>query len=134
LRTRFFRSVNTNRYIGYNTAIRRIGVFGQGVFDNACKRRRWYAETFNNIRNMIFSNYLETKTGPIELSKRHIHSNFNTTISAMLCYIRWVMSRNVSCLFPREQWGYVFQNVICSLRIHFENSTAKRYTSNCFLM
>jgi hypothetical protein len=37
-RTRFFRSVNTNRYIGYNTAYRRTGAFDQGVFANASCR------------------------------------------------------------------------------------------------
>jgi hypothetical protein len=101
----FFRSINTNSYIGYSTVIPRTGVFGQGVFANACKRRWWYVETFNNIRNMIFSNYIVTNTGPMELNIRHRHSHFNTTISAMLCYIRWIISRNVSCLLSCEKWG-----------------------------
>jgi hypothetical protein len=85
-------------------SIQKTGLFDQGVFANSCKRRWLYVEIFNNIRN-IFSNYLVTKTGPMELNKRNRHSNFKTTISAMLCNIWCIISRNVSCLFPREKWG-----------------------------
>jgi hypothetical protein len=55
----------------------------------------------------------------------------------MLCYIRCIISCNVSIYFIVRDEGSVFQNEIPTLRIHcghFENSTDMRYTSNCFLM
>jgi hypothetical protein len=39
-----------------------------------------------NIRNMIFSNYLATKSDPMELNKRHRHSNCNKTICDAVLY------------------------------------------------
>jgi hypothetical protein len=131
-RTRFFRTVN-NRYIGCNTTIRRTGIFDQGVFAKTCKKRWCYVETFNNIRDIISSNYLVTKTDPMELNKRQRHWNWSTTISTILCYILCFMSvyfivRNEGSVFPKE---------ISTLRIHsghFENSAVMRYTSNCLLM
>jgi hypothetical protein len=74
-RTKFFRSVNINRYIGSNKTIRRTGVFHQGVFSKACKKWGCYVETFDNIRNITFTNYLVTTTDPMELDKQHRHSN-----------------------------------------------------------
>jgi hypothetical protein len=94
--------------------------------------------TFNNIINMIFSNYLQTKSNPIELNKEHRHSNWSMTISAILCSTLWIISV-VMChvyLIVRNE-GSVFQNEISTLRIHsghFENSSVMCYTSNCFLM
>jgi hypothetical protein len=99
----FVHRVNINRYIGYNTTTRRTGVFDKGVFAKACKKRWCYVETFNNIRNIIFSNYLVTKTDPLELNKRHRHWNGSTTISMILCYTVWIIN-DVLCLFHREEW------------------------------
>jgi hypothetical protein len=117
------------RYIGCNTTTRRTGVFDQGVFAKACKKRWCYVETFNNIRNIIFSNYLVIKTDPLELNKRHRHWNWSTTISLILCYTAWIITvRNDGSVLPNE---------ISTLRIqpgHFENSTFMRYTSNCLFM
>jgi hypothetical protein len=64
-----------------------------------------YVETFNNIRDIIFSNYLVTKTDPMELNKRHRHWNWGTTISLILCYTAWIIKRNAECLFHREELG-----------------------------
>jgi hypothetical protein len=86
-----------------------------------------YVKTFNSIRNVIFINHLVTKTDHVELNKRHIHSNWNTAISAIMCSPRWIISCKASCLFYLEKWG----NKISTLRIHFgqfENSSVMHYT------
>jgi hypothetical protein len=60
-------------------------------------QKRWcYVETFNNIRNMIFSHYLVTKLIELDLNKRHRYSNWCTTISMILCSIRCIISCNLS--------------------------------------
>jgi hypothetical protein len=42
---------------------------------------------------------------PMELNKRHRHSNQSTTISTILFYTPCFISWNVSSLFHREEWG-----------------------------
>jgi hypothetical protein len=83
------------------------------------------------FKNKISSNYLVTKTDPVELNKWPRHTNCSTTIPAVLCYIRCIIRRNL------RKEGSVFQNDIATLGIHsrhFENSTVRRYTSDRFLM
>ena len=46
-----------------------------GCLCKACKNQWCYVETLNDVRDVIFSNYLVTKTNPMELNKRHKHWN-----------------------------------------------------------
>ena len=63
-----------------------------------------YVETFNNIRDIkIFSNYLVTKTDPMELNKRHRHWNWSTTISLILCYTAWIIKKKRGMFI--SSWG-----------------------------
>jgi hypothetical protein len=73
----------------------RSGYLCQGV------HRWWSEETFNSIRNKRSSNHIVTKTNPMELNKRHRHSNSSTAIPAMLCYIPWIRNVTCQCLFLR---------------------------------
>jgi hypothetical protein len=137
-RTKFVRSVNINRYIGCNTTIQRTGVFDQGAFAKACKKTaKHYVWTFNNFRDIIFSNYLVTKTDPMELNKRQRHWIWSRTISIILCYTAWIAVAVCHVYFIGRNEGSVFPNVLSTLRIyswHFENSSVMRYTSNCLFM
>jgi hypothetical protein len=128
--TRNLFSVNINRYIGYNSTIRITGVFDQGAFAKACKKRWCYIETFNTVRDIIFGNYLVTKTNPMELNKRRRHWNWSRTISMILCFTAWITVAMCHVYFIGRNEGSAFPNVLLTLRIHswhFENSTLMRY-------
>jgi hypothetical protein len=78
---------SSNRYIGYTLLYKynsKNYVFDHGIISKPCKRRRWCVEIFNIIRNKRSSNNLVAKTDPMELNKRHRHSNWCTIISAIL--------------------------------------------------
>jgi hypothetical protein len=80
-------------------------------------------------RDIIFSIFLVTKIHPMELNKRHRHSNQSTTISTIFCYI---LCFKVYILLR----GMRVVNEISTLRIHsgqFENSTVMRCTSILFV-
>jgi hypothetical protein len=78
-------------------------VFDQGICAKACTEGDEVNKTL--IRNKRSSNHIVTKTDPMELNKRHRHSNCSTAIPVMLCYIPWIRNVTCQCLFHREELG-----------------------------
>jgi hypothetical protein len=75
-----------------------IGVFDQGICAKACAEGYEVKKPFKRS-----SNHIVTKTDPMELNKRHRHSNCSTEIPVMLCYIPWIRNVTCQCLFHREE-------------------------------
>jgi hypothetical protein len=69
------RNENLDGKLFHNCA-KRIDELVSPNFHSECDQNKNYLLHFlNNIRIIIFSNYLVTKIDPMELNKRHRHSN-----------------------------------------------------------